>query len=83
MSADQLPYEILLQELNEVLSRIERDETGIDELSTAVEQAYSRVKQLRARLHETEARLKEVISMRDLELGQPLDQNSEAPDPKL
>lgn len=70
MNENQVPYEILLQELNEVLSRIERDETGIDELSAAVDQAYAKVKLLRARLHDTEARLKEVISMRDQELIQ-------------
>lgn len=70
MTDEQVPYEILLQELNEVLSRIERDETGIDELSEAVDQAYDKVRLLRARLHDTEARLKEVISMRDQELEQ-------------
>ena len=62
---DSESYETLLAELNEVLLRIEKDETGIDELAEAIDLAYEKSSKLKRRLTEVEARLTEIISLRE------------------
>ena len=63
--SNQPAFEDLLNELNQVLSRIERGELGIDDLSRAVEEAHEKVSHLKSRLFQTEAKLEEVLSLRD------------------
>lgn len=60
----EVPYEQLLAELNRLVGRIERDETGIDQLIGDVNRAYDIVAALRGRIGRTEELLAEVIAVR-------------------
>jgi exonuclease VII small subunit len=61
-SETEVPYEQLLAELNRLVGRIERDETGIDQLIGDVNRAYDIVAALRGRIGRTEELLAEVVS---------------------
>ena len=69
-------YESILAQLNAHVSKLERDETGIDELTQSINSAYDLVSLLRIRLADAEAQLVEVISVRQAEV-----QVSEKQDP--
>jgi exodeoxyribonuclease VII small subunit len=69
-------YESILAQLNAHVSKLERDETGIDELTQSINSAYDLVSLLRSRLADAEAQLVEVISVRQAEV-----QVSEKQDP--
>lgn len=70
-------YESILAQLNAQVSKLERDETGIDELTQSINSAYDLVSLLRSRLADAEAQLVEVISVRQAEV-----QVSEKQEPK-
>jgi exodeoxyribonuclease VII small subunit len=66
---EQVPsYESILAQLNAHVSKLERDETGIDELTRSINKAYDLVSLLRSRLSAAEAQLVEVISARQAEV---------------
>jgi exodeoxyribonuclease VII small subunit len=70
-------YESILTQLNAHVSKLERDETGIDELTQSINKAYDLVSLLRSRLSAAETQLVEVISARQAEV-----QVSEKQEPK-
>jgi exodeoxyribonuclease VII small subunit len=70
-------YESILAQLNAHVSKLERDETGIDELTQSINRAYDLVSLLRSRLADAEAQLVEVISVRQADV-----QVSETQEPK-
>jgi len=75
---EQVPsYESILAQLNAHVSKLERDETGIDELTQSINKAYDLVSLLRSRLSAAETQLVEVISARQAEV-----QVSEKQEPK-
>jgi exonuclease VII small subunit len=63
----EVGYETLISELNQLVGRIERDETGVDELTGAVNRAYDIVSALRSRIVRTEELLASVIAVREAE----------------
>lgn len=69
-SKSETGYSALIAELNQVLSAIEREEIGVDDLTASIEKAYGLVKILRSRLGETESRLVEIIAVHEQAGGQ-------------
>ncbi len=70
MSESFVPYEELVAELNQLLARIEGDQTSVDELGQAVGEAYDKVSALKQRLSATETQLREVIALREDNLAE-------------
>ncbi len=58
-------YSAMLGDLNALLSQLERDTVGVDELSTRLEKAYHLLEALKKRLCSTEAQIERVIQARN------------------
>lgn len=71
-------YESILAQLNAQVSKLEREETGIDELTQSINRAYDLVSLLRDRLSAAEAQLVEVISARQADAGAAADTNQKS-----
>ena len=63
-------YKNLALQLQDILTRMESDTVGIDELTEELGRAYTILDSLRSRLQDVECSVKEVISLRNQFMNQ-------------
>ncbi len=61
MAKKELKYGEAMQEMEEILSRIENEELDVDELSTTVKRVSFLVKFCRDKLYKTEAEVEKIL----------------------
>jgi len=78
---DELRYARAVEEIEQILESIDREETDIDDLSTKVERAVQLIRLCQERLRRTEMRVTEVL--RELEQAAPAGDAGTPPAPRL
>ena len=61
MAAKKLTYQEAVNEIDEILSKIENDELDVDELSAKVKRVSSLIKLCKEKLHKTEAEVENIL----------------------
>jgi exonuclease VII small subunit len=59
-------YNDMLQEVNRILSGLERDTISVDDIASQLDGAYRLIDDLKKRLFDTEAQIQKVINAREL-----------------
>ncbi|BBH53601.1 MULTISPECIES: hypothetical protein [Fluviispira] len=58
-------YDELLEQANEIILSMEKDNLSINQLSQKLEEAYSLIEKLKLQLFETEAQVEQIINSRN------------------
>lgn len=61
MAAKKLTYQEAVNEIDEILNKIENDELDVDELSTKVKRVSSLIKICKEKLHKTESEVENIL----------------------
>ena len=61
MAPKKLTYQEAVNEIDEILSKIENDELDVDELSAKVKRVSSLIKLCKEKLHKTEAEVENIL----------------------
>lgn len=61
MTTKKFNYKKALEEIEEIVQKIEREDVDVDELSALVKKAAELIKQCKGKLRETGAELEEII----------------------
>ena len=61
MAAKKLTYQEAVNEIDEILNKIENEELDVDELSAKVKRVSNLIKLCKERLHKTEAEVENIL----------------------
>ncbi len=61
MAAKKLSYQEAVNEIDEILNKIENEELDVDELSAKVKRVSSLIKLCKEKLHKTEAEVENIL----------------------
>ncbi len=61
MATKKISYQEAVNEIDEILNKIENDELDVDELSTQVKRVSSLIKLCKEKLHKTEAEVENIL----------------------
>ncbi len=61
MAPKKLTYQEAVNEIDEILNKIENDELDVDELSAKVKRVSSLIKLCKEKLHKTEAEVENIL----------------------
>ena len=61
MATKKLTYQEAVNEIDEILSKIENDELDVDELSTKVKRVSTLIKLCKEKLHKTESEVENIL----------------------
>lgn len=61
MAAKKMTYQEAVNEIDEILEKIENEELDVDELSTKVKRVSTLIKMCKDKLHKTEEEVKNIL----------------------